>query len=149
MEATLNALGGILLRALPTFFLVLFLHFYLKKMFFQPLERVLAERRAATEGAREAAEASLAKAGALAAQYEEALRTARAEIGKQNEDLRQKLLEEQVQAIEAARAQARAAVEAARAEIAREAEAARAGLRAESEALAAQIASRVLAGRAA
>jgi len=52
MAATLHALGEILVQALPTFFLVLLLFIYLRSMFFKPLERVLAERREATEGAR-------------------------------------------------------------------------------------------------
>ncbi len=58
----LHALGGILLRAVPTFLLVILLHFYLKSMFFKPLEKVLSERFQATEGARQAAEKSLAEA---------------------------------------------------------------------------------------
>ena len=55
MESTLNALGGILLRALPTFFLVLLLHLYLKRVFFAPLNQILKQRYDATEGARQAA----------------------------------------------------------------------------------------------
>ena len=38
MEETLHALGGILLRAIPTFLLVILLHFFLKYSFFGPLE---------------------------------------------------------------------------------------------------------------
>ncbi len=53
MDAILNPLGGLLLRALPTFLLVLVLHFYLKRVFFAPLDKVLEARRQATEGARE------------------------------------------------------------------------------------------------
>ena len=44
MEATLRALSGILLHAIPTFLLVIFLHFYLKYMFFKPLGKVLQAR---------------------------------------------------------------------------------------------------------
>src|ERR1039457_7455677 len=44
MDATLHALGGILLKAVPTFRLVLALHFYLKSIFFKPLEKVLGQR---------------------------------------------------------------------------------------------------------
>ena len=55
MEATLHALSGILLRAIPTFLIVVFLHFYLKYMFFKPLGKVLQARYEATEGARLAA----------------------------------------------------------------------------------------------
>ena len=50
----LQALGGILLRAVPTFLLVILLHFYLKSIFFKPLENVLRKRYDATEGARKA-----------------------------------------------------------------------------------------------
>ena len=36
MEKTLDALAGILLRAIPTVLIVLLLHWYLKAMLFQP-----------------------------------------------------------------------------------------------------------------
>ncbi len=55
MEATLAALGGILLKAIPTLLIVLLLHFYLKATFFKPLEKVLHERYNATEGSRKMA----------------------------------------------------------------------------------------------
>ena len=54
MEETLRALGGILLKAVPTFILVILLHFYLKFIFFKPLQRVLRLRYEATEGREEA-----------------------------------------------------------------------------------------------
>ena len=66
MDSTLHALGGILLRATPTFFLVFLLCFYLKKVFFKPLEKVLQERYDATEGARRLAEKSMERASAKA-----------------------------------------------------------------------------------
>ena len=74
----LSDVGAILLRAIPTFFLVIFLFFYLKGMFFGPLEKVLAERRAATEGARKQAKTAIELAEAKVAQYEAQLRAARA-----------------------------------------------------------------------
>ena len=52
MDATLHALGEILLKAVPTVLLVVVLHFYLKYVFFKPLKKVLEERYNATEGAR-------------------------------------------------------------------------------------------------
>jgi len=55
MEATLQALGQILLRAVPTFLLVIFLNFYLKNIFFKPLRNVLRQRYEASEGARKRA----------------------------------------------------------------------------------------------
>ena len=63
MESTLHDLGQLLLKAVPTIFLLLVVHFYLKWMFFRPMADVLAKRRAATEGVRESAEAMRAKAG--------------------------------------------------------------------------------------
>ena len=62
MEATFQALGQILLKAVPTFVLVFVLYLYLARMFFRPLEEVLKRRYEATEGARKLADESLAKA---------------------------------------------------------------------------------------
>ena len=73
MGQTLQALGGILLQAIPTVCLLLIVHFYLKFMFFRPLREVLEKRREATQGARESAEAMLKKAGEKAASLEAAL----------------------------------------------------------------------------
>ena len=56
MDSTLQQLGGILLKAIPTVVLLLIVHFYLKWMFFRPLEKVLAERKQATAGTRERAD---------------------------------------------------------------------------------------------
>src|SRR3981081_3970055 len=91
MEETLRQLGGILLRAVPTFILVVLLHLYLKFIFFKPLQRVLRERYEATEGARKLAEESLSRASQKAAEYEAALRAARADTYKELEQLRRQL----------------------------------------------------------
>jgi F-type H+-transporting ATPase subunit b len=149
MEATLQALGGILLRAVPTFLLVLFLHFYLKKVFFQPLEKVLAERDAATTGARKRAEESLARADKLASEHEDAIRKARAEIYREQEEVRRQWRNEQAEAVKAAKKSAGEQVAAGKADLAGELEAARRSLQAESEALASQIALRILSRGAA
>ena len=106
MESTLNALGGILLRALPTFFLVLLLHFYLKHVFFAPLGKVLKQRYDATEGARKAAEASLAKAEAKASEYEAAIRAAGNDVYHEQEKIRSQWIVEQATKISEARATA-------------------------------------------
>jgi F-type H+-transporting ATPase subunit b len=149
MEATLNALGQILLQALPTFFLVLLLHQYLKAVFFKPLERVLAERGEATEGARKKAAESLERAAAKAAAYEESLRVARNEIYREHEEVRRKWLNEQTAQILAARTHADAAVKEAKVRLAAEAEAAKASLETDSRVLADQIARTILHRRAA
>src|SRR5437879_11380982 len=58
----LSQLGELFLQALPTVIIVFLFYLFLRSNFFQPLERVLAERWARTEGARRAAEASQAAA---------------------------------------------------------------------------------------
>src|SRR5687767_5313499 len=110
MESTLAALGGILLKALPTFFLFIFLHLYLRFVFFKPLEKVLKARYDATEGARKLAEASLAKAAEKAAEYEAALRAARSELYQEQEQQRRRLQDERTAGIREARISAEAAV---------------------------------------
>ena len=148
MDQTLQALGVLFLKALPTFILVLLLHFYLKRMFFAPIERTLKAREEATEGARKQAEAALANAEKRAAEYEAALRAARAELAREQELRRNQWRAESAATIVDARAAAHAAAKQARAEIAAEAAAARQALASESQALAGDIARSILERRA-
>src|ERR1700730_4407255 len=149
MEETLRQLGGILLRAVPTFILVVLLHLYLKFIFFKPLDRVLRERYDATEGARKLAEESIARASQKAAEYEAGLRAARAETYKEMEQLRRKLQDDRATSVKQARAQADAAVAQAKLALSAEVEALKKNLGAERDALANRIASKILTGRAA
>ena len=149
MDDTLRALGEILLKAVPTFLLVVFLHFYLKKMFFQPMERVLRERFEATEGARKLAEQALARAAARTAEYEAAIRAARSEIYQGQEQFYKQLQESQSAQIAAARQSAEAAIHEAKAQLARDVEAAKLALAYSTEMLAAEIADSLLRGNAA
>jgi F-type H+-transporting ATPase subunit b len=144
MDDTLRALGGILLRAVPTFLLVVLLHFYLKKVFFQPLEKVLRKRYEATEGARKLAEQSLAHAAARTAEYEKAIRAARSEVYQAQEKLYKQLQESEAAQLLAARHAAEAALKVAREQIAHDVEAAKAGLALESDSLAGEIADSIL-----
>src|SRR5664279_4370926 len=93
MEATLHALGGILLKAVHTFLLVVLLHFYLKAVFFKPLQKVLRQRYEATEGARKLAAESLERAASKTAEYEAAMRAARADAYQAQEQLHKRLKE--------------------------------------------------------
>ena len=144
MTATLHALGGILLRAVPTFLLVIVLHFYLKSVFFKPLEKVLHKRYDATEGARKLAEQSLERAAEKTAQYEAAMRAARAEIYRSQQELHKQLQERETVAALAARQRFDAAVQEAKGELAKDVAAAKAGLAADSDALADRIAESLL-----
>ncbi len=144
MQVMFHQLGEILLKAVPTFFFVVLLHFYLKFIFFKPLEKVLHERYLATEGARKAARESLERANAKTAEYEAAVRAARNEIFLAGEQLNKELQEKQLAELTAARQRVEVLVQQAKAELARDVESARAGLEGQSEALASQIAETML-----
>jgi len=149
MQETLQALGGILLKAIPTVILLIILHFYLKAVLFGPLDRVMKERRKLTEGARELAEASLSAATRKADEYEAKLREARAAVYKQQEEIRKRWLEEQAQQVAEARTRSEATVKTAREAIAQDVVAARTSLQETSAAVADQIVATVLGKRAA
>jgi F-type H+-transporting ATPase subunit b len=80
MEETLQQLRELLLGSVPTIFLFLLLVALYRFLVYGPLTRVLAERRARTEGAIEQANAAAAAASAKAQEYEARLRAARAKI---------------------------------------------------------------------
>jgi F-type H+-transporting ATPase subunit b len=147
MEEVLRSLGGLLLKAIPTFLIVVALHFCLKRMFFRPMAKVLEERYNATEGARKAAEESLARAAEKTAEYEAFLRAARGEIYKEQEEARQALRQEQVRAVAEARHSAEAAVKEASRQLAVELAAAKESLALQTGSLADRIADSVLHGR--
>ena len=147
MEQTFQALGGILLKAIPTVICLLFLHFYFKAMLFKPLNKVLKQRDELTAGARKAAENSLAAAERKTAEYEAKLRAARAEVYQEQEKIRAGWMEDQATQVNQARERAEAAVKQARFDIASEAAAARQNLLETSAALGEQIATTVLSGR--
>jgi len=144
MDATLHALGGILLRGVPTFLLVVLLNFYLKFVFFKPLENVLRKRYEATEGARKMAEESLRRAEEKTAQYEAAIRAAKAEIYQLHERLHKELQETEAAQLLETRKRSEAAVQEAKAALAKDVEAAQASLGIESDALANEIADSLL-----
>ncbi|MBY0507365.1 MAG: hypothetical protein K2X03_25850 [Bryobacteraceae bacterium] len=146
MDQMLSDVGAILLRAIPTFILVIFLFFYLKSMFFGPLEKVLAERRARTDGARKQARHSIEAAEQKVAQYDAQLRTARTELFAKIEAERKQWADAQAAQVAAAREKSLAQVKAARAQIAQDAAAAQATLAAQAEELASRITVTVLKG---
>lgn len=146
MEPMLRAVGEIVLRALPTFFLVLFLYLYIRAMFVGPIGRILDERGAATQGARDAAKLALERAEEKVRAYEEKLREARGELFRETEALRKQWREAQSAQLAAARDRAMDQVKAARVELDRDAQAARASLEAEAGTLANDITLRILKG---
>lgn len=149
MDQTIHQLVTLLITAIPTFLLIIFLTYYLKVVFFQPLEKVLKERYDATEGARKAAEESLKRATEKTAEYEAALRAARGEIYSAQEKLFKEMQAHAASEIAEARQRAEGVIAKAKADISAEVEAAKASLAKDSEALANQIADSVLRRRAA
>jgi F0F1-type ATP synthase membrane subunit b/b' len=135
------------LNALPTFFLVLILAVFVKKLYLNPLQAVLAERNRLTEGARLAADQSLHLADSKIAAYEAALEKARGEIYAEQSEFLQKLHAEQAARTQAAKAASDATLHGVRQTLAAEALQAEQGLAAQSDQLASEIADSVLARR--
>ena len=149
MDEMFHDLGQLLLHALPTFLLVVALNFYLKYMFFKPLEKVLQQRYEATEGARKLAAEALERAAAKTAQYEAALRAARSEVYQAQERAHRQLADRQGAELLAARRRAEQLVREAQRQLAQDAETLQRELVRGSDALADQIADSFLRGRAA
>jgi F0F1-type ATP synthase membrane subunit b/b' len=145
----LHALGGILLRAVPTFLLVIALNYYLKSVFFKPLEKVLHLRHEATEGARKTAEESLARAEAKTAQYEAAIREAANSIYQAQEKSHKDMQDREAAVVAQARHASEAAVKQAKADLAADVAAAKTALAGEADAMANRIADSILRSTAA
>ena len=144
MEQVARALGALLLRALPTFVLVLLLYVFLKKMFFNPLEALIARRYGETEGALKAAGETAGVAERKTSEYQRALHEARAEIFRYLGSERKGTLEECDRALGEARRDAEQRIEAAGRQLQADVEAAKGVLRGESDELAESIARLVL-----
>ena len=136
---SLIALGEILWASVPTFLLVWILYFYATRFFFKPLQKTLRKRHDATGGLRERAEANLASAERKMAQYEEALRTARRQLYHQQEQERQRSLDQRAERIRQAQQQVEGMVARAKQEIRQEVEEAKKRLVAETEQIAGSI----------
>lgn len=149
MDATLHALGDLLIKAIPTAIFFLFLIYYLQKVFFQPMARILDERRKQTEGVRELAQRAFEAAEKRTSEFEQALQMARGEIHAEHDKLRQQWTEEQTQRIAQARAEADRQIEEARQQIADEVRKAEADVSAAVNALSEQIVNSLLKRRAA
>ena len=144
MDSTLQQLGGILLKAIPTVVLLLIVHLYLKFMFFRPLQKVLAERKQATQGTRERADQLLAKAEQTQAAIENTLRKAREEIYQEQEEARKQWTTDQAAQLDRARGAAREMIQQARTQFESESAAAKRELAGTADSLAEQIARTLL-----
>jgi F-type H+-transporting ATPase subunit b len=144
MHQTLIQLGELLLGAVPTVILLALLYLLYTVLVHKPLLRVLAERRARTEGAMEKARADIAAAEGRTSEYEQRLREARVKIFKRQEAQRQKAVQARAEAVAQSRAKAQEQVKEARAGIERDKQAAAATLQDAASRLATEIVRTVL-----
>jgi F-type H+-transporting ATPase subunit b len=144
MDETLRQLGGLLLGSIPTVIFMVLLYALYAALVHKPLVRVLAERRAKTEGAVEKARADVAAAEARTAEYEQRLREARVAVFKSQEARRQQALQARSAAVNQAREKAQARVGQARQAIEKDKQTAQAALQAEAGKLASDLISTVL-----
>ncbi len=138
-----------MLYGMPTFVLVLILAIFVKYLYLNPLEKVLAERFRLTEGARKAAEESQKNADSKISEYQDALNKARREIYQDQAEYLRKLHAEQAELAKTKRIESDARVAAIKLSLEQEADAARQNLEAQSDMLAGQIADAILGRRAA
>lgn len=144
MDQTLHQLGELLLRAVPTVLLVILIHFYLKGVFFKPLEKILHQRYEATEGAKKLASESLERAAGKAAEYEAAMRLARAEVYQSQEQVHRQLQEREAHSLAEARQRFDARVKEARENLRQDIERSKVQLAEETGLLADQITETIL-----
>jgi F-type H+-transporting ATPase subunit b len=144
MDETLRQLGGLLLGSVPTIIMLVLLYAIYTVIVHRPLSKVLAERRAKTEGAIEKARADVAAAEAKTAEYEQRLRDARMAVFRQQEARRQAALQARSAALVTARTRAQEQVKQARESIEQGKISAQESLQGESVRLASEIIQRVL-----
>jgi F-type H+-transporting ATPase subunit b len=141
---TLNQLGELLLSSIPAIIGLLIVWGAYRGLVYGPLQKVLAERQARTEGAIQQAQAEIASAEARTAEYEQRVREARTQIYLSQEAHSRRVMQERDAALGSARKQAEAKVREARAALEKDVLAAKAGLQQQAEILADQIIESVL-----
>ncbi len=144
MDQVLRQIGELLISSIPTIIGLLIVWTAYRFLVHGPLQRVLAERHALTQGAIQRAQAEIATAEARTAEYEQKVREARSQIYKMQEMNRQRVMEERNNALAEARKRAGETVKSARADLVKEMDMAKAALQQQSDALADQVIARVL-----
>ncbi len=144
MQETLRQLGELLLGSIPTVILLCLLWALYNSLVHKPLLKVLAERRAKTEGAIEKAQADIAAASARTSEFEQRLREARATLFRAQEARRKTAMEIRDKAVNVARSQSLAQVQAARQDLEKDKQSAQTALQGQASSLASEIVRRVL-----
>ena len=139
MDETFRQIGELLLGSVPTIVFFLLLYGLYNVLVHKPLMRVLAERRARTQGAIEKARADIALAERRTAEYEQKLRDARIAILKAQEARLALATKARDVAVAQARTQSQAQVQQAKASIEQDKQAAQTTLDSEAGRLATEI----------
>jgi F-type H+-transporting ATPase subunit b len=139
MDETFRQISELLLGSIPTIIFFLLLYGLYIGLVHKPLMRVLAERRARTQGAIEKARADIALAERRTAEYEQKLRDARIAILKTQEARRAVATKARDAAVAQARTQAQSQVQQAKAAIEQDKQAAQTTLDSEAGRLATEI----------
>lgn len=121
--------------------------YLLNSLVFQPILRIIDERATAVRSARELADSAAHKATAAAAEYDQKLNAARAEVYRQMDDMRKSALDKRAELLASTRATVEQELKTATARVQQESNDARAALDRDAANLAGAIVSRVL-GRA-
>jgi len=132
------------LSILITIIYVAVLYVFLSKFFFGPVTRVLAERRQAIEGSLEEAARRIGEVEKKTAEYESAVRGARADAYKHQEAIREEALEERARLLNDARREADQIISDARERLKTETAQARKKLEGEIDALASRLSETLL-----
>lgn len=125
MDATLQALAALAIKAIPTVLFFIFLTYFLKRVYFQPVAKILEERHRQTEGLRELAQRAEDSADKRTSEFDSAIRLVRAQILQENEVQRRQWADEQAKLVAEARTAAEKTVAAEKVEIAQELESAK------------------------
>src|SRR5437588_10080858 len=144
MNQTLHQLGELVLGSVPTIILFTIVFAAYNLIVHKPLVRVLAERRARTQGAIEKAQQDIAAAEQKTAEYEARLREARMAVYKEQEARRKQWNEQRDALVRQSRGEADAKIKTARAGIQADVDVAKTDIQHSSEALAQEVVRTVL-----
>ena len=144
MNEILRQIGQLLLSSIPAIIGFLIVWAAYLTIVYKPLQRVLTERQARTEGAMQQAHAEITSAEERTAEYERRVREARAQIYAAQEVRSRRTMEQREAALAEARRHADSKVKSARASLEKEVLAAKGTLQQQAEILAQKIIESVL-----
>ncbi|HEY0566416.1 MAG TPA: ATP synthase F0 subunit B [Terriglobales bacterium] len=133
-----------MLGALPTVVLFTITYIAYRVLVHKPLVRVLADRRARTQGAVEKAQQDIAAAERKTAEYEAQLREARMKIFQQQEQRRRQWSDERTALVHQARQEAEGRIKVARGSLDQDVEAAKSEIQQSAQTLSEQVVRSVL-----